>query len=328
MSKEMRWGILGTGSIAKQFARGLQAVPDARLVAVGSRTGATADAFGKDFNAPKRHASYEALAADPEVDAIYVSTPHPMHKDNTILCLKAGKAVLCEKPFAMNAREAEEMLRVARDRKVFLMEAMWTRFIPIICRVREWLSQGAIGEVKMLTGDFGFRAGFDPKSRLFDPKLGGGALLDVGIYVVSFASMVYGEQPARIASMAHFCETGVDDNAAMILGYGRGQLAALSTSVCATTPHEVWILGTEGKIKIHAPFWKATTATLSRDGKGSETIELPHTGNGYNYEAVEVGDCVRAGKLESATMPLDESLAIMKTMDTIRAQWGLKYPME
>jgi predicted dehydrogenase len=328
MSKEIRWGILGTGNIAKQFARGLQAIPDAKLVAVGSRSTATAEAFGNEFNAPNRHATYEALAADPEVDAVYVSTPHPMHKENTILCLNAGKAVLCEKPFAMNVRETEEMIKVARDRKVFLMEAMWTRYIPIICKVRDWLNKKNIGEVRMLTADFGFCAGFDPKSRLFDPNLGGGALLDVGIYVVSFASMVFGEQPDRITGMAHLGASGVDEHAAIILGYSKGQLASLTTSVRANTPHEVWILGSEGRIKIHSPFWKATTATLFIEGKGSETIELPHTGNGYNYEAVEVGACLRAGKLESAILPLDETVAVMKTMDTIRAQWGLKYPME
>ena len=328
MGKEIRWGILGTGNIAKQFARGLQAVPDATLAAVGSRSAATAEAFGNEFGAAKRHATYEALAADPDVDAVYVSTPHPMHKANTILCLNAGKAVLCEKPFAINARDTEEMIQVARTRKVFLMEAMWTRYIPIVCKVREWLAKKAIGEVRMLTADFGFRAGFDPKSRLFDPQLGGGALLDVGIYAVSFASMVFGEQPTRVASLAQMGETGVDEQAALVFGYSKGQLANLYTSVRATTPQEVWILGSEGKIKIHSPFWKGTTATLYLDGKGSETLEVTYNGNGYNFEAVEVGECLRAGKLESAILPLEETLAIMKTMDSVRAQWGLKYPME
>jgi predicted dehydrogenase len=328
MSEAIRWGILGTGNIAKQFARGLSVLPDARLVAVGSRSREAADSFGQMFDVPKRHATYEALAADPEVDIVYVSTPHPMHAPNTILCLEAGKPVLCEKPFTVNTREAEEVVRVARAKKLFLMEAMWTRYIPIVAKVREWLRAGRIGEVRMVTADFGFKGDFDAEGRLFNPAYAGGALLDVGIYAVSFASMVFGAQPSRIASLAHMGSTGVDEQAGMVFGYDAGQLAVLYTAVRVNTPQEATVLGTEGSIRIHSPYWRGTTATIAWPEKGSETIEIPYPGNGYNFEAEEAGRCLREGRLESETMPLDETLAIVQTLDTIRAQWGLRYPMD
>ncbi|MBI4552259.1 MAG: Gfo/Idh/MocA family oxidoreductase [Candidatus Latescibacteria bacterium] len=328
MALTTRWGILGTGWIAQKFATGLRVLSDAELVAVGSRTEATAHAFADQFGAPRRHASYEALAHDPDVDVVYVSTPHSLHKDNTVLCLNAGKPVLCEKPFTINARETETLIACARERKLFLMEAMWTRYLPIIVQARQWLSDGTIGEVRMVEVDFGFRAEFNPASRLFDPALGGGALLDIGIYTVSLASMVFGGPPTRIAGMAHLGATGVDEQSAMILGYGRGELAILSCAVRTHTPQEACIIGTEGFIKIHSPFWCATTATLSVSGQDEQRVEMPHTGNGYNYEAEEVMRCLRAGALESEVMPLDESLSIVRTMDQVRAQWGLRYPME
>ena len=322
-----RWGILGTGNIASQFARGLAALDDAELVAVGSRTADSAEAFGERFSAPRRHSSYAALASDPDVDAIYVATPHPLHHNNTIMCLESGKAVLCEKPFAINATEAQSMIATARARGVFLMEAMWTRFLPHMVRLRELLAAGTIGEVRMLQVDFGFRTSFNPQGRLFDPALGGGALLDVGIYPVSLASMILGT-PQRVTGMAHLGETGVDEQSAMIFGYAGGQLALLSQAIRTNSPHEALLLGTVGKIRVHSSWWKSTTITLSVDGRPDELIDLPEVGNGYNYEAAEVGRCLRAGRTESNVMPLDETLAIMRTLDEVRAQWGLRYPGE
>ncbi len=327
MADIFRWGILGTGNIARKFAQGLTAVAGAQLYAVGSRKLDTAAAFADEFDAPQRHASYEALANDPQVDAIYVCTPHPFHQDNARLCLQAGKPVLCEKPFAINAAEAEAAIACAREQKVFLMEAMWTRFIPAIAKVREWLQAGKIGEPRMLAADFGFRGGWNPEGRLLNPRLGGGALLDVGIYPVSLASMVFGGPPRRVASLAHLGETGVDEQAGMVFQYPQGRLAMLSCAVRTGTTGEARIFGTEGSIHIHSPFWQATRLTF-KSGEKEEVIELPLEGNGFNYEAAEVMHCVRAGKLESATMPLDETLSLMKTLDEIRAQWGLKYPME
>lgn len=328
MIKTIRWGILGTGSIARQFARGLCAADGAELRAVGSRTSAAADAFGKEFGVSRAHATYEALASDPEVDVVYIATPHPMHKENTILCLNAGKAVLCEKPFAVNARDAREMVQTARDRKQFLMEAMWTRFIPVVAKAREWVRQGRIGDVRMIQADFGFRAGWDETSRLLDPAYAGGALLDVGIYPIALAYFFLGEAPVRVISTATLGSTGVDEQNAMVFAYASGALALLSSAVRTNTQQEAFILGTEGSVKLHAPFWKAAKATLTIDGKDEETCEIPHKGNGYEYEAEEVMQCMREGRQESSVIPLDETIAMMETMDAIRAQWGLKYPFE
>ncbi len=327
MTASIRWGILGPGSIAKQFATGLTVVPGATLAAVGSRTLASAQAFATEFKAPRAHGSYAALAADPEVDAIYIATPHPMHRAAAALCLEAGKAVLCEKPLTVNAREAEELVAIATRKRVFLMEAMWTRFQPVMCQVREWLAQDAIGEPRMVSADFGFRCGMDPKSRLLDPALAGGALLDVGVYTVAFAAMVFGGTPATVMAQAHIGETGVDEQTAVVGSWSGGRLALLSCAVRTNTPHEAWIHGTTGRIHIPG-FWHAQEATLTRDGKPAETAKLPFTGNGYNYQAIEVARCLREGLIESPIIPHAESIAIMKTMDEIRRQIGLRYPGE
>ena len=326
MADTIRWGVLGPGGIAGKFAGAVAALPDAEVVAVGSRAQERADKFADEFGVPRRYDSYEALAADPDVDAIYVSSPHSGHMAHAILCLEAGKAVLCEKPFAINAKQAGAMIDAARSKGVFLMEAMWTRFLPAIVKVREWLATGAIGDVQMLAADFGFSAGFDPESRLFNPELGGGALLDVGVYTVSLASMVFGRAPDRFAALAQVAESGVDGRGGMILAYDRGELAVLHTAIQTNTPHAASIFGSAGQIDIPG-FWYATKAQL-RAGEREEQVEIPYDANGFEYEVAEVGDCLRAGRLESETMPLDESLAIMQTMDEVRSQWGLRYPME
>lgn len=327
MIEEIRWGILGTGAIAKKFADGLKHVPGAKVMAVGSRQQATADAFGDKYGAPHRYASYAGVAEDADVDVVYVATPHNLHKDNTLLCLHAGKAVLCEKPFCINAAEARAMVQLARAKRLFLMEAMWTRYLPVMVKVRELLADGAVGDIRMVMADFGFRAGYNEESRLLNPHLGGGGLLDVGVYTVSFASMVLGK-PSRIVSMADIGKTGVDEQCAMVLGYDGGRLAVLAAAVRTNTPHIAYVLGTDGRIFVHPPFWVPKGLTLVRSGKEDQVFELPYIGNGYNYEAQEVQRCLSEGKLESDIMPLDESIAIMETLDHIRAPWGLKYPME
>ena len=325
-SEIINWGILAPGKIAHQFADGLKAVPDARLSAVGSRTLAKAEAFAEKYQAPKRYGSYEALAADPDVHAIYIATPHPQHKDAALLCLSHGKAVLCEKPFTVNAKEAAEVIDFARAKDLFVMEAMWSRFFPAMARVRALLAAGAVGEPRMLQADFGFRAGVDPNSRLFSPALAGGGLLDVGVYPVSLASMIFGA-PTEVSGLAQIGETGVDEQAAMTLKYAGGQLASLITGIRINTPHEALIFGTEGSIKLHAPWWNLAKITVNSGGK-IEEMDLPFGVSGMKFEAKEVGDCLRAGKTESAILPLSETLSVMQTLDALRAQWGLKYPME
>jgi predicted dehydrogenase len=322
----IRWGILGPGSIARKFATGLTSLSDAQLVAVGSRSQESAEKFAAEFDVPRRYASYAELVNDPNVDAIYIATPHSFHQEHTQLCLRAGKAVLCEKPFAINASQSAAMIATARETKVFLMEAMWTRFLPLIVRVQQLIAEGAIGELRMLWSDFGFRTSVNPSGRLFDPALGGGGLLDVGIYPVSMAALLFG-QPNRIATMADLGETGIDEQAGMILGYPGEKMAMLATAVRTTTPMETTIMGSSGSIRIHSPSWCPTRMTLTNNA-GVQEIEVPMVGNGYNYEAEEVARCLRAGLLESPRMPLDETLAIMQTLDAIRAQWGMKYPME
>jgi predicted dehydrogenase len=327
MTRPLRFGILGTGYIADLFAKGLQVVEDLQIAAVGSRTQAAADAFGARFGIPRRYASYEAVAADADVDVVYVSSPHPFHKDNTLMALEAGKAVLCEKPFALNAGEAAAMIAAARERGLFLMEAMWTRFFPVMARVRELLAAGAVGDVRLLTADFGFSAPYDPAHRLFNPDLGGGALLDVGIYPLSLASMILG-RPNRVTGLAELGSTGTDDQSAYLLGYSGGALALLASAVRTETPQQAVINGSAGRITIHHRFWCPTRLTLEVYGRERSEIEFSLLGNGYHYQAVEVARCLRAGLTESPVMPLDETLTLMETMDTLRAQWGLRYPGE
>ena len=325
--RKFRWGILGTGAIARQFVRGLRSLPAAEVFAAGSRSENSAAEFADQRNIPRRHASYEGLAADPEVDVVYIVTPHPFHAENAELCLQAGKAVLCEKPFCVNAAQAERVVELAREKGVFIMEGMWTRFFPLIEEVRRLLSEGAIGEVRMLNVDFGFRADLDPASRLFERRLGGGALLDVGVYCVSFASMVLG-RPSGFVSLPHLGKTGVDEQASVILEHEGGRLANLSIGVRTNTPQEATIMGTEAYIRIHAPWWRPASMTISRPGTEDEIVEAPVSGNGFKYEAAEVMRCLEAGKTESDVMPLDETLSVMRTMDSIRAEWGLRYPGE
>lgn len=327
MAAAVRWGILGTGVIARKFAEGLRDADGAVLAAVGSRTQATADAFGDAYGVPNRHASYEALAADPEVDIVYVSTPHPMHKANSLLCIAGGKHVLCEKPFTINAADAEEVLAAGNRAGVFVMEAMWTRFLPATRQVMAWIAEGAIGEVRMVEASFGFRADPDETSRLLDPALGGGALLDVGVYPISYAQMLFGGAPDTILGAAHLGSTGVDEQSAYVLRFPNGGLATLSSAVRTTTPHHAHVIGTGGWIHVHDPFWCAQRVTLQR-GDHALTLDLPYKGNGYTHEAEAAMQCVRAGKREHEYMSHADTLRVMETMDALRAQWAMRYPGE
>lgn len=327
MADSVRWGILGTGKIAGLFAQGLRHAKGARLVAVGSRSQHGAEAFGGRYAVPRRHDSYAKLAADPEVDVIYIATPHSRHHDNALLCLEHDKAVLCEKPFTIHAAQAEVVIAAARERNLFLMEAMWTRFVPAMVRLRELLAAGVIGDVRMVGADFGVRARLDPASRLFDPNLGGGALLDLGVYAVSLASMILGT-PTEITGFAELGETGVDEQGGMVLRYRNGRLATLMTAATTMMPCEATIMGTDGFLRLHHGWFRGSRMTLQQPDRDPREIDVPTAGNGYHYEAEEVGRCLAAGRTESAVMPLRETLQIMRTMDELRRQWKLRYPME
>lgn len=324
---QLRWGILGPGRIAHSFAKSLKFLKDARLTAVGSRSLERAREFAGQYGIPHAWGSYAELAVDGDVDILYIATPHPMHYENALMGLQAGKAVLLEKPFTLNARQAEEVIKTARGGRLFLMEAMWTRFLPAIVRVRQMLADGVIGEVRQVRADFGFHGTRDEQGRLLNPDLGGGALLDVGIYTVSFAAMVFGRQPESIASAAHIGTTGVDEQFSAVFSYPGGALATVTGAVSTETPHDAWILGEAGFI--HIPnFWHAKSIRLCVRGKLERTYRIPFRGPGYQFEAAEVMHCLREGRAESEIMPLDETLAIMHTLDMTRAGWGMQYPGE
>jgi predicted dehydrogenase len=329
MFKKIRWGIIGTGSIARKFAIGLGALnEDCALMAVASRTQVSADQFGEEFNVPHRHVGAERMAADHDVDVVYIASPHPMHMTHTLGCLAGRKAVLCEKPFAMNASEATRMVECAQSSGVFLMEAMWTHCFPAMAKIRELVASGSIGEVRLMQSNFCFRSGWNPDGRLFNPALGGGALLDVGVYDLALAQMVYRRRPNRISSMAHLGETGIDEQSAMILGYDNGAMAVLTCAIRTNTIHEAAIYGTEGFIRIPHMFWQPDRLIVKRGAGPEEELNFSRLGNGYSFEAAEVARCLRNGELESGIVPLSSSMDIMKTMDEIRKQWNLVYPME
>jgi dihydrodiol dehydrogenase / D-xylose 1-dehydrogenase (NADP) len=327
MERTIRWGILAPGAIAHSFARGLAAANNAKLLAVGSRSKERAAAFASEHSVTRSYGSYKDLVHDEEIDVIYIANPHNYHKDAAILCLQHDKPVLCEKPFTVNAREAREVVAVARKRNIFIMEAMWTRFLPAMQKVREWIDGGRIGEVRMIDATFSFRAQWDPDGRLLNPALAGGALLDVGVYVASFAYWVTRRDPVEITSQAHIGETGVDEQATLLFKYDDGTLAKLACGVRTDTPHTAAVYGTDGWIELPARFWNGTRAIL-RSGNETEEFEQPHRVNGYEYEADEVGECLRSGRPESSVMPLDETVRIIETLDRVRGQWGMMYPFE
>jgi len=277
---------------------------------------------------PRRSGSYEAWAPDADVDATYVATPHPMHEANALLCLEHGKAVLVEKAFTINARQAERVISKAREKGLFLMEAMMTRHLPVYHRVREWIREGRIGTVRLIECDRCIRIPFNPEGRHFEKALGGSALLDVGIYPLSFVASILGAGPEEMHGVAAIGETGVDEQAAVVMKYPGGAIGNINFALRTAKPAQVNVYGDEGYIEIHDPAWKAGTATLyTNDGK-PETIDAPMEHNGLQYEAAEVMRCMRAGLTESQVMPLDETLAIMRLMDTLREAWGVRYDGE
>ena len=325
MTHMTRWGIIGAGGIATKFCEDLELLPDHDVVAVGTRTAGSADAFAARFGVAHVHPTYADLVADPDVDAVYVATPHPMHHDAAMLAIEAGKAVLVEKPFTMDTSEARSLVDAARARGTFLMEAMWTRFLPHVAAIREVLASGRRGELVLVTAEHGQWFAQDPAFRLFAPELGGGALLDLGIYPVSFASMVLGA-PEHVTAVSDPAFTGVDAQTSVVLRYAGGAHAVLTTTLRSYTTNGAAINGTDGRIEIDGTFYAPTSfSVVTRDG-GRERVELPRVGNGLRFEAAEVGRCLREGLAESPYLPLDETVAILETMDEIRRQIGLTYP--
>ncbi|MDQ0943920.1 Gfo/Idh/MocA family protein [Streptomyces sp. V1I1] len=329
MSGIVRWGVLATGGIAASFTAELQAMPDAEVVAVASRTEASAKAFADRFGIARAYGDWVSLAADEDVDVVYVATPHSAHRAAAGLCLEAGKAVLCEKAFTLNTREAEELVSLSRERELFLMEAMWMYCNPLVRRLTALVGDGAIGEVRTVQADFGLAGPFAPDHRLRDPALGGGALLDLGVYPVSFAQLLLGE-PDRIQADALLSPEGVDLNTGMLLGWSQsGATALLSCSVTAGTPVTASVTGTAGRIDLPQGFFFPDRFVLHREG-GHEPEEFTAEGrrDSLRHEAAEVMRCLRAGETESPLVPLDGSLAVMRTLDAVRDRIGVRYPSD
>lgn len=315
------WGILGTGFIARAMADALALIPEAKLVAVGSRTQTTADAFGRAYDVPNCFDSYQAVVSCPDVDVVYVATPHVFHARDAMMALVHGKAVLCEKPFTMNAIEAADVIELARSRKLFLMEAMWTRFVPAVVRLREWIQEKKIGRLLQIHASLGWKMEFDAKSRLFDPALGGGALLDLGVYPISFCSMLLGT-PAEVAGVMDPAPTGVDMQCAEVMHYTSGAIASTAASFIANLPSDALVIGSNGSIRVHGPLFAPQALTLQLGDGQPQTLEFLYLGNGYVHEAIEVMNCIAKGKIESDIMSLDETLSVMQTLDQVRRAWG------
>lgn len=327
MAGKIRWGILGTGWIAHQQTTDLLG-DGFTVTAVGSRTKDAADAFAAEFGIPAAHGSYEALVADPNVDAIYVSTPHPMHAANATLALSAGKHVLVEKPFTVSASDAKAVVDLAAQNGLVVLEAMWTRFLPHMLRVREIIAEGTLGEVRTLLADHNQDLPKDPAHRINNPELGGGALLDLGIYPVSFAHDLFGT-PASIQAHASKTSTGVDRQTAIILGYDDGQQAVLHTALDTLGPNRAAIVGTQGRIEIESVWYTPTPFTVfDASGEVIERFDRPVKNRGMQYQAWELERLVNAGLTSGETLPAAESVQIMETLDEVRRQIGLAYPGE
>ncbi|MGN6397118.1 MAG: Gfo/Idh/MocA family protein [Mucilaginibacter sp.] len=325
--KTIRWGILGAGRIARKFASDLKLVEDAELVAIGSRSQQGADDFGNEFNIRHRHSSYEALASNSEVDVIYIATPHNLHCENTLLCLEHGKAVLCEKPFAMNAREARKMIDKARSKGVFMMEALWTKFHPHYLKTISMIKDGLLGDIRSVLINFGFKPASPAPARLFDPALGGGTVMDIGIYNVFMAMSVLGKPDAIEASMTP-AATGVDEQCAILFKYNNGAMAQLFSTFSANLPTEADIAGTNGRIRLTSRFYEPS-ATIEYYPKYPDSKQIipvaKEQGFGYQYEARHVNDCLRRGLTESDVMTFDDTLVLMETLDNIRKIAGIRY---
>ena len=323
MSASVRWGILGTGRIARAFANALKDTPDAVLAGVGSRALPGAQAFAAEFGGTA-YGSYEELVGAQDIDLVYIGTPHPMHADNVRIALEAGKGVLCEKAFTVNRREAEELVALARAKNLFLMEAMWSRYLPGLAEVRRIVASGEIGKVTQVIADLGFTAAFGPEHRLFNPVLGGGALLDIGIYPLSIAVALLGPVESVVAQ-ADIGPTGTDEQTSFVLKHRGGGLSSCSCSLRAHLPSELTIAGAAGHVRMNTKFHHAQTVTVTRADGVARTVATPYLGNGYVHEVIEAQRCWRAGLIESPGMSHEDTLALMGVMDEIRRQIGVTY---
>jgi predicted dehydrogenase len=330
MHKKIRWGILGCGRIARKFAGDLKWVDNGVLTAIASRNPATAQAFAAEFPVPHVHDSYEDLVSNPEVDVVYVATPHALHYENTLLCLDHGKAVLCEKAFAINTRQASAMIQRARSAGVFLMEALWTRFLPHYQLARTWAEEGKLGNIRSVLVNFGFRPAAPAPARLLDPSLGGGTMLDIGIYNVFIALSFLGK-PDTIEASAALTPDGVDEQCAVLFRYRNGAMAQLFSTFQSNLPTEAEICGDAGRIRLTTRFYEPTAKVEYYPGYPDSCQVLPvakEAGLGYQFEARHVGWCLLQGLTESPVMAHADTLLLMETLDAIRSCAGIRYPAD
>ncbi|MFZ6013317.1 MAG: Gfo/Idh/MocA family protein [Bacteroidota bacterium] len=326
MTKKIRWGILGCGKIARKFATDLRLVEDAELVAIASHNPQKAQEFSHDFKPQLVFNDYESLASATVVDVIYVATPHGFHYEHVMLCLRHKKAVLCEKAFALNSKQLREMIQEARRQKVFLMEAFWTKFLPQYQKVMELIAAGVLGEIRLVQADFGFKAPEPKPQRLYDPVLGGGSLLDIGIYPVFLAQALLGK-PTDIKALVTPYASHVDEQCVIAMKFEKDALAVISSTFAVDTPVEAMIAGTKGRIHLRNRFHNAmATVELIQERETVKTIQVHREeGGGYQFEARHVGECLRNNLIESPVMSYSDSLSLMDTLDKIRAQCGIRY---
>jgi predicted dehydrogenase len=322
--KKLKWGIIGLGNIAHKFAADLLLCEKAQLLGVASRSKEKAHDFAKKYHAVKHYGSYRELAEDPDIDVVYIATPHPMHFENTLMCLKNGKHVLCEKPMGMNRNQVETMIKEARSDNLFLMEALWSRFIPSTFKLLELLNKDVIGKISFIRADFGFKADWDPQWRVYNKSLGGGSLLDIGIYPIYLSLLLLGN-PVDIKAMARMSETEVDTFVAMLFDFRNGEKAVLESTVEADTPTEAYIYGEKGTIKLHTRFHHTTRITLIPHHDQEQTYEIGYRGNGYYHEIKEVSECIGQNSTESELFSHNDSLNLIATMDAVRKEIGLDY---
>ena len=323
--KTINWGIIGPGRIAHKFAQGIASLPDAKLYAVASRSEERAHNFARQYGAPYYYEGYEKMVQNPEIDIIYISTPHTFHYENTLMCLENNIPVLCEKPFTITREQLQILIDTARKRKIFLMEAIWTRFLPTIKKVIEIKESGELGSINAIYADFGFKAPVDYNGRLYNLNLGGGALLDIGIYPVFLSLLLLGK-PEEIKSMAVISETGADESCSILFKYNCGLMASLNCTITAETPIEAVIIFEKGRIRINRGWFAPSSLTIFSSKEKKKEVTFNYHGNGYHLEAIEAMKCLKKGLTECPELPLDFSLDLMGLLDEIRRQCGIEYP--
>lgn len=323
----IKWGIIAPGIIAHSFAESMKSVKNSEIVAVGSRSIKRAEEFAKKHNVNRFYGSYEELCKDENVDIVYIASPHNFHKEQAHLAMDNGKAVLCEKPVTVNHDECLELVKKSKNKNLFFMEAQWMRFMPIINEIKKRIKNGVIGDILRIEVDFSYKADFDPESRLFNPNLAGGALLDIGVYPISFSLYLLDKLPITFVGECSVGTSEVDEHGSVIFKFDDNENAVCTFGTRVDGSRKAIIRGSKGRVEINSEFYMATEADIITD-KGSETIKMPHRSHGYEWEIEAVNSCLKKDLIESPTMSHQDSLDQMSIMDELRKRWGIKYPFE